>query len=79
MTLSEAVNFHEENQPKGEYVLVIEGAEKMQEENELNSLSVFEHLDFYINQGEDKKSAIKLVARDRGVPKREIYELVMKN
>lgn len=78
-TLKEAVSFYEENSPKGEYVLIVEGAESKEEENELNSLDVFKHVEYYVALGETKKDAIKLVARDRGVPKREIYEQVMKN
>lgn len=78
-TLSEAMAFYETNPPKGEFVLIIEGAEKKESENELNSLDVFAHLEHYMSCGEDKKNAIKLVAKDRGVPKREIYEQVMKN
>lgn len=77
-TLSEALSFYEDNPPKGEYVLVIEGAEEKTVENELNLLSVLEHFLYYTKMGEDKKTAIKLVAADRGVPKREIYEQVMK-
>lgn len=78
-TLCEAIKLYEETPPKGEFVLVIEGAEEKKCENDLNSLDVFEHLKYYMDLGEDKKSAIKLVANDRGVPKREIYDLVMKN
>ena len=78
-TLCEAIKLYEEVPPKGEFVLVIEGAEEKKEENDLNSLDVFEHLEYYMALGEDKKSAIKLVANDRRVPKREIYDLVMKN
>ena len=72
--LKDALSFYQENPPKGEFVLVIEGAQIKEEENELNSLDLKEHLMHYINKGETKKDAIKLVAKDRGVPKREIYE-----
>ena len=78
-TLCEAIKLYEEIVPKGEFVLIIEGSEEKQKENDLNSLDVFEHLKYYMELGEDKKSAVKLVANDRGVPKREIYDLVMKN
>ncbi len=55
---------------KGEFVLVVEGAKKF---NELNDLPVVEHVDAYIEKGLNKKDAIKKVASDRGVPKSEIY------
>ena len=57
---------------RGEYVLIIEGAGEA--ENPLNSLSVEAHLLSYMRGGMDKKDAIKRVARDRGVPKSEIYK-----
>lgn len=74
-TLSEAIRFYEENEPKGEYVLVVEGcnAAEAKPENELNSLTVLEHISFYTEQGLDKKEAMKKVAQDRGVSRREIY------
>lgn len=56
---------------KGEFVLVVEGCKD--ENKELNSLSVEEHLAFYIGGGMDKKEAVKKVAKDRNVPKSEIY------
>ncbi len=80
MTLEDAVKYYDENEPKGEYVLVIEGAspEAAQDENELNSLDVLEHLEFYIKSGMDKKEAMKRVAQDRGVSRREIYAQTIK-
>lgn len=79
-TLSEAVSYYEENEPKGEYVLVIEGCtpEEAKEENELLTLSVLDHLAFYTNQGIDKKEAMKRVAEERGVSKREIYSATIR-
>lgn len=81
-TLEEAVIYYEENEPKGEYVLVIEGLDRevIEEEkrSEFESLSVEEHLQMYIDRGIDKKEAMKLVAKDRGVSKRDIYNLTMK-
>ncbi|MBQ4515606.1 MAG: 16S rRNA (cytidine(1402)-2'-O)-methyltransferase [Clostridia bacterium] len=80
MTLEDAVKYYDETEPKGEYVLVIEGAspEVAQDENELNSLDVLEHLDFYIKSGMDKKEAMKRVAQDRGVSRRDIYAQTIK-
>ena len=56
---------------RGEYVLIIGGAE---EHNELNSLTEVEHIKHYMAQGLDKKEAIKRVAKDRGVTKSELYK-----
>lgn len=74
-TLEQAVSYYEKNEPKGEFVLVIEGCapEEAAEENQLNRLSVPEHLAFYMEQGMEKKEAMKRVAQDRGVSRREIY------
>lgn len=75
-TLGGAVKYYEDNSPRGEYVLVIEGAKEAQpvcEKNNLCSLSVEEHLEHYISTGMTKKDAIKAVAKDRGVPKNDIY------
>lgn len=75
--IKDAVSYFSENEPKGEFVIVVEGG-KDEKENELNEMSVEEHVNFYINQGIDKKEAIKKCASDRNVPKREIYNEVMK-
>lgn len=74
-TLEQAVAYYADNEPKGEFVLVIEGCapEEAAEENQLNRLSVPEHLALYMEQGMEKKEAMKRVAQDRGVSRREIY------
>jgi len=59
--------------PKGEYIILIEGAKTIYEENKLNSLSLEEHYKFYENQGLNKKEIIKKIAKDRNVDKNEIY------
>lgn len=80
-TLSEALNFYKENEPKGEYVLVIEGLDRNQieqdKQREWEKLSVDEHMKFYEDQGLDRKEAMKKVAADRGVSKREIYQALL--
>ncbi|MCD8325187.1 MAG: 16S rRNA (cytidine(1402)-2'-O)-methyltransferase [Lachnospiraceae bacterium] len=77
-TLKDAAVLYEEEEPRGEFVLVIEGRslkEKRQEEIEgWERMSVEEHMEFYESQGMDYKSAMKQVAKDRGVGKREIYD-----
>ena len=60
---------------KGEFVVIVEG--NKQQNKELNNLSVEEHLKFYIDLGNSKQEAIKLVAKDRCVAKNEIYKLVL--
>lgn len=76
-TISDAVAYYEENAPRGEYVLVIEGASENADEGELwwESLSIEEHIEKYISDGIDKKEAIKLCATDRNLPKREVYNI----
>ena len=74
-TIAEAVDFYAENNPRGEYVLVIEGANDTDEieENDWDNLSVKEHVDKYIAEGMTSKDAIKKAAQDRGLPKRDVY------
>ena len=57
---------------RGEYVLVVEGAGEMK--NPLSELSVRDHVKAYMDEGYDKKEALKLAARDRGVTKSELYK-----
>lgn len=81
VTLEEAITYYNENEPKGEYVLVIEGKsyeEKRAEEVlKWEEISIEEHMKIYEAKGLDKKEAMKAVAKDRGVSKREIYEYLL--
>lgn len=81
-TLVEAVNKYNEELPRGEYVLIIEGKPLEELRNEeikrWENISIKEHLDKYTNEGLDKKSAMKQVAKDRGTSKREIYNYLIK-
>ena len=61
-----------EGEKRGEYVLIVEGAKEIH--NPLNSLSEREHILHYMAKGMDKKEAVKLAARDRGITKSEIYK-----
>ena len=76
-TLAEAAAYYKANEPKGECVLVIEGRSREEIEQEEKAkweeLSIERHMEQYLAQGSSKKEAMKLVAKDRGVPKREIY------
>ena len=77
-TLEEAVSYYEENEPKGECVLVLEGRsrEELRQEEvaKWEEMSIEEHMDYYLKQGIQKKDAMKMVAKDRGVSKRDIYQ-----
>ena len=76
-TLSEAIAHYEENPPRGEFVLVVEGKSRTQIEDEKKgeweNISIREHVDMYIKKGMDEKEAIKAAAKDRSVPKRDVY------
>ena len=78
-SLSEANAYYKENSPRGEYVLVIEGASEPAENVIFwNSMSVKEHVDRYIDGGMSKNDAIKAAAKDRGVPKNAVYNEYVK-
>jgi len=76
-SLKEAIDKYKKEEAKGEIVLVIEGKswEELDDESQAawSSLSIKEHMEFYENQGIDRKEAMKKVAKDRGVSKRDIY------
>ena len=76
-TLENALAYYEKEEPRGEYVLVLEGKsheEKRREEiASWESMSIEEHMAYYEEQGMDHKTAMKQVAKDRGVGKRDIY------
>ena len=76
-TLQEASDFYAEEEPKGECILVIEGLSREAIEKEAQqkweAMSIEEHLQMYLDQGIEKKEAMKLVAKDRGISKRDVY------
>ncbi len=77
--LSELIEHFETTEPKGEFVIMVQGAKgELTEEQFWHKLSIEDHVTHYINTGETKKDAIRHVAADRGVPKNEIYNTVMK-
>ena len=80
-TLAEAISFYKDNEPRGEYVLVIEGKslEEQAEEKRLSfrEMSIEEHMKLYEDKGISHKEAMKLVAADRGVGKRDIYQALL--
>lgn len=77
-SLEGALQYYESEEPKGEYVLVIEGksieTKRREQIASWKSMSIDEHMAYYEEQGLDNKAAMKQVAKDRGVGKREIYQ-----
>ena len=80
-TFSRALAFYQEQEPKGECVLVLEGksfdAIRKEQQESWESLTIPEHMEHYLSQGMDKKAAMKQVAKDRGVGKRDIYQALL--
>lgn len=81
-TLADSLSYYEVNEPRGEYVLIIAGRsrEEMKKEEQAGweALSLEEHMAHYESQGIDRKEAMKRVAKDRGVSKRDIYQALLK-
>jgi len=81
-TLADAVSYYQENEPKGECVLVVEGLDPKQVKEERQKsweeMSLEEHMKIYEDQGIDRKEAMKLVAKDRGISKRDVYQALCK-
>ena len=73
MTISGAVAHYKENSPRGEYVLVIEGASQVVSENFWDGMTIPDHVEHYMEQGMSRMDAIKQTARDRGVGKSVVY------
>ena len=69
VTMTTLANF--ECEERGEIVMIVDSVAS---ENPLNTLSVAEHLNHYLDLGMDKKDAVKQVAKDRGIPKNEVYQ-----
>lgn len=80
-TLSGAVQYYEKEEPKGEYVLVIEGRQRSdiikEDREQWSSMPIQEHMKLYLDKGMDRKEAMKAVSNDRGVSKREIYRILL--
>ena len=80
-TLGEAIDYYEENEPKGECVLVIEGRsrEEIKKEQQMKweEISLEEHMKHYEQQGMSRKEAMKCVAKDRGISKRDVYQQLL--
>ena len=80
-TIDEVLEYYKDKEPRGEYVLVLEGKTKEEVEEERKKewepLSLEEHMQFYEQKGISHKEAMKLVAKDRGVSKRDIYQALL--
>lgn len=80
-TLQNAIEYYSSNSPKGEFVLVLEGADPEQIDASIReqweSMSIEEHMKLYLDKNIPKKEAMKLVAKDRGVSKRDIYQALL--
>ncbi len=80
-TIEEAAAYYEQQEPRGECVIVIEGKSREElaagERARWEEMSVAEHMEYYVDGGMEKKEAMKQVARDRGVGKREIYQALL--
>lgn len=81
MTLSESLDYYTEKEPRGEYVLILEGKtfEEIRKEEQKNweSMSLEEHMAVYEQQGILRKEAMKLVAKDRGISRRDVYQALL--
>lgn len=81
-TFADSLSYYEVNEPRGEYVLIIAGRSreemKKEEQTGWEALSLEEHMAHYESQGIDRKEAMKRVAKDRGVSKRDIYQALLK-
>lgn len=81
-SLQKALDYYNEEEPRGEYVLVLAGRDEKELKEELqeswSNLSIEEHMEIYTSKGMDEKSAMKQVAKDRGVSKRDIYAVLHK-
>lgn len=82
-TVDEVIAFYEENPPRGEYVLIFEGKsrQEIKEEEQKNwmQLSLEEHMAVYTDGGMERKVAMKQVAKDRGISKREVYNALLRS
>ncbi len=80
-TVSEAEEYYDVNEPRGEYVLCIEGRdrEEVRQEEQLSwqELTIEEHMKLYEDRGMDRKECMKKVAKDRGISKREVYDALL--
>ncbi len=73
-TLESALEMYKTREPRGEYVIIVGGAEENSDERFFENMTIEEHVEFYEKQGLRRMDAIKACAKDRGVPKNEVYK-----
>lgn len=77
-TLEQAITFYEGNEPRGEFVIVVSGKSdeliEQEKRSKWDKISIEDHIIMYINDGFNKKEAIKLTSKDRNLPKSEVYK-----
>lgn len=82
-TLGAAADYYEQNEPKGECVIVIEGRSigemKAEDHASWQEMALNDHMEHYLSQGIDKKEAMKLVAKDRGISRRDVYQALLED
>ena len=80
-TIEDALDYYESQEPKGECVMVIEGKSReeirAEEKAQWEEMDIEAHMEYYLERGMDKKEAMKQVAKDRGVSKRDIYQALL--
>ena len=76
-TLSEAVDYYEEREPRGEYVLVIEGGDGVSSSSENVAVSPKERVAYHIENGMTKKEAIRTAAKECGISRNDLYEMLL--
>lgn len=80
-TIAAAITHFEAENPRGEYVLIMEGKSlqeiEAQEQSRWDAITIVEHMQIYTDKGLDKKEAMKAVAKDRGISKREVYQVLI--
>jgi len=80
-TIEDVITFYQDHEPRGEYVLIIEGKSHTDVEEESRAewmrMNLEEHMEFYESKGVLRKEAMKMVAKDRGISKRDVYQQLL--
>ena len=80
-TIENVITFYQDQEPRGEYVLIIEGKSHADIDEESRAewmrMDLAEHMEFYESQGIMRKEAMKMVAKDRGITKRDVYQQLL--
>ncbi len=77
ITLEQAIAYYTENDPRGEYVLVMEGIPEGNAQSFWSQMEIAAHVKFYVEQGMSRMDAMKAVARDRVVSKNTVYQAIL--